>query len=75
MSRVFTQPFGIVSISFDDKLFPYSKFWFIKTNCILWKGKAQDILKSIEILRICTIVQTNISKAEKAIILQDVRLY
>ena len=46
--------------------------WFVKTSGILWKGKTQDILKSIEILKICTIVQENISKADQAIILHDV---
>ena len=49
--------------------------WFVKTSDILWKGKVHDILKSIEILKICTIVQENISKSDQVIILHDVRLY
>ena len=49
--------------------------WFEKTSDILWKGKVHDLLKSIEILKICIIVQKNISKADKVIILHDVRLY
>ena len=48
---------------------------FVKTSEILWEGKVQDILNSIDILKICTIVEENILKADQAIILHDVRLY
>ena len=49
--------------------------WFLKTNDIFWKGKIQDIFKSIEIMKISTIVWENISKADQAMILHGVRLY
>ena len=49
-----------------------ANMWFMKTSDILWKEKVQDILRSI---KICTIVQENISKADQAIMLHDVRLY
>ena len=48
--------------------------WFLKTNDI-WKGKIQDIFKSIEIMKVSTIVWENISKADQAMILHGVRLY
>lgn len=51
-----------------------ANMWFLKTNDI-WKGKIQDIFKSIEIMKISTIVWENISKADQAMILHGVRLY
>ena len=67
MSQVFTQLFGFVNSSFHDKLCPYcANMWFVKISDILWKSKVQDILKNIEILKICIIVWENISKADQA---------
>lgn len=52
-----------------------ANMWFLKTNDIFWKDKIQDIFKSIEIMKISTIVWENISKADQAMILHGVRLY
>ena len=66
---------GSEDISFLDKLCLNSKYLICEHNWYLVESKAQGLFKGIEILKICTIVQDIISKADQAVIILHVRLY